>query len=743
MKYDSGMTHFRSDIIAALCHMLGNNTEIIQKFSSNDGSPAPLRDYLKQKYGKSYTSHIGDGMRYSCKTTTGFELTFDTILNNPGDKNLTISWSQVAKFIRDNWDEIFKKAKPKTRPLEVLVKTFDEAAMTCPNWNKGKTLTYLEAVNGVHFECKAFSAEFCKLDDITSFFVGHCNCPENCSYYEKTEPHSENENTAEIVLPKVGDYVEEDMLGELLTFDELSKMEGQLAVDDRSTESRNWYLVVHIGRTVETDEGRRLTYYDKPKLTPKNTCVVGEWAFNVQGTHILGGKEVTRSQRFWRLKQTAKNIAEEGKQPSYIDKLREKYPKINIEDEWFFEDYCPSDIFVGENLPYNADSICRLNGNINNVQVACPKCWTSPCADDIYFREDIGDFEDDYFEHYPAEDTAEAIEAAPEISEEKSESDKSIENQVATTTETALQGAFDYSELDSDTTEKLRAISERVISIKATYIIETAKQVKAAHDLLANHYKGLFGAWCESVGFTRQTGNNLVHVAETFPDFMLSNAFDNISARLLYEASKPSAPPELVEQVKNGDITKHKDYMKLKAELDRTREEFRQLDENSAAKDKEYEQQLAEAEMQSRTYQKNYLQMEKNFNEVSEENTRLSLEIKELEKRPIDVYVDHNEVTRLVTEAVSKINSETEQTIAAREQEFAETLHFKDERIWELEDKLKELSAGNTGKKVYMLTMTDEEYLKMSAELISGDLRKILVTAAVIDPNGKRGGGNG
>ena len=50
MKYDSGMTNFRGDIIAALRLMCGNNTEITEKFSPKDGSPAPLRDYLKEKY---------------------------------------------------------------------------------------------------------------------------------------------------------------------------------------------------------------------------------------------------------------------------------------------------------------------------------------------------------------------------------------------------------------------------------------------------------------------------------------------------------------------------------------------------------------------------------------------------------------------------------------------------------------------------------------------------------------------
>lgn len=71
MKYDSGMTHFHKDIIAALRYMLKDDSEITEKFSSKDGSPAPLRDYLKQKYGKLRASHIGDGMRYSCNFSKG------------------------------------------------------------------------------------------------------------------------------------------------------------------------------------------------------------------------------------------------------------------------------------------------------------------------------------------------------------------------------------------------------------------------------------------------------------------------------------------------------------------------------------------------------------------------------------------------------------------------------------------------------------------------------------------------
>lgn len=510
-------------------------------------------------------------------------------------------------------------------------------------------------------------------------------------------------------VPKIGDYVSEDMLGELLTFDELTEMEGQLVVANYSTESKNWYKVVQVGKTVEQKpDGRRLLYRDNPKKKGFE-CSIGEWAFK-------SVTNVVQAEKMWRLKQPA----EDKPAMTYLDKLREKYPKVNETDEWF--DYCPAELFDGDDLPIVGDCPIKLE---------CEDCWKSLCPADVDFKNDLEDFEADYFEQYPVEGTAEAAESVPEISEEKSETNKSLENQVATTTENALQSAFDYSELDSDTAEKLRAVSERVISIKATYIIETAKQVKAAHDLLANYKNGMFGLWCESVGFSRHTGTNLVHVAETFPDLDIVENFDNISPSLLYEASKPSAPPELVEQVKSGDITTHKDYIALKKQLE------------EANKRAETEQKARESiSCNLDNMEKGYVEFKDKYTDEYYKNIELEKRVKELESRPIDVCVDHNEVTKRVTEAVNKINSETEKALAAREQEFAETLHFKDERIWELEDKLKELGAGGTDKKVYMVSMTEEDYQKMILEL-SGGLCKILSSAVVIDPYGKESGGNG
>ena len=107
---------------------------------------------------------------------------------------------------------------------------------------------------------------------------------------------------------------------------------------------------------------------------------------------------------------------------------------------------------------------------------------------------------------------------------------------------------------------------------------------KHAHDLCANNKNGTWGKWCDVVGISRDTGDNMVHIAERFGNIQIEGKpiFDVQPLKLLYAVAKPSAPAELVEQVKNGDITTNKQYQEamaqIKAEKDRadaaeTREE--------------------------------------------------------------------------------------------------------------------------------------------------------------------------
>lgn len=92
---------------------------------------------------------------------------------------------------------------------------------------------------------------------------------------------------------------------------------------------------------------------------------------------------------------------------------------------------------------------------------------------------------------------------------------------------------------------------------------------KHAHDLCANHYKGTWGKWCEAVGISRDTGDNMVKVAEQFGNIQIADKsiFDVQPLKLLYAAAKPSAPAVLKQAVANGDITSYPEYQEMLAQI--------------------------------------------------------------------------------------------------------------------------------------------------------------------------------
>lgn len=92
---------------------------------------------------------------------------------------------------------------------------------------------------------------------------------------------------------------------------------------------------------------------------------------------------------------------------------------------------------------------------------------------------------------------------------------------------------------------------------------------KHAHDLTANHYKGSWGKWCAAVGISRDTGENMVRVAEQFGNIQLEgkSILDVQPLKLLYAAAKPSTPAQVKQAVFSGDITSYKEYQELLAQV--------------------------------------------------------------------------------------------------------------------------------------------------------------------------------
>lgn len=206
---------------------------------------------------------------------------------------------------------------------------------------------------------------------------------------------------------------------------------------------------------------------------------------------------------------------------------------------------------------------------------------------------------------------------------------------------------------------------------------------KHAHDLCANNKNGTWGKWCDVVGISRDTGDNMVHIAERFGNIQIEGKpiFDVQPLKLLYAVAKPSAPAELVEQVKTGDITTYKEYQELlaqvKAEEDRADAAETERDkllgaQNRAAwaeshiQDVEAQRDAALADVQSLTEQNAKLQQSYHDADEGRIAARLQCQKAEgerdraeeraknaedaLKKQPITAVIDEEEIDRRAAE---------------------------------------------------------------------------------------------
>ena len=298
-------------------------------------------------------------------------------------------------------------------------------------------------------------------------------------------------------------------------------------------------------------------------------------------------------------------------------------------------------------------------------------------------------------------------------------SDENISAPAPAQTETAV--VFDYSELDTDTAAKLESLTAEIFNVRKEYIFTMAKKVAYAHDLLANYGNGKFGAWCESIGITRQTGNNLIQIVKLFDNSTeierqnLEKLTDG-NVKLLYEAARPSAPDELVEAVKNGDITTHKEYIELKKELERTKETVKN---------------------QSLTID----DLLKQQSELVKQNSGMNLElsnankrIEELESRPVEVAVDVDELNRRVEKVSIELQNQTARQIAAEREDFAQKLNRMEDENDELRAELEKAKAGKTNDnvKTVLMRMTLDELAELAEVVPAGKFKTIIKKAQVL-----------
>ena len=179
----------------------------------------------------------------------------------------------------------------------------------------------------------------------------------------------------------------------------------------------------------------------------------------------------------------------------------------------------------------------------------------------------------------------------PEVPGTQTTQDKPL-----TTVPDEMRPAFDYSGLDAQTVDDLHFAEKEYQHGKKLAergLVHMGNAIAAAHDALCGtvvqqldngsdgacrnlrrahnnqHCDDTFRAWCVSIGITKDTAYRLLQVAALMDNSSprQQRVLKELSPSLLYAVAKPSAPAELVAQVKSGDITTHKQYQEALAQI--------------------------------------------------------------------------------------------------------------------------------------------------------------------------------
>lgn len=539
---------------------------------------------------------------------------------------------------------------------------------------------------------------------------------------------------------KIGDYVEEELLGELLTFDEIAEMTGELIVLDNSTKSRAWYKIVKVEKIAcnKDENQRRLVFFDGKK----QRGMINEIYFD---------SNYRNPQKAWRLKFNDKDT-----EKSYFDIFKEHFPKVEF--EVLKGDYCPNEFFDSAPDSFGCDEECEM-------------CWRSIANGDEAFsakgmvipdrwkdepqEQEEPEQTDEEFE----KDKAELEQALSEVNEKKItcpywRKGKSLENKefgavdfecekhresffkggkltqfLAThcychewcnycnqpeqaspdivETETALPdtitedkqitAVFDYSSLENATAAALRDCETVIRKETAGYFTLIGAKFKEAQELLADHSNGTFEQWYTALGFKRQTVYNLIQRYEFLSSPTIGGreeAFEALPVTLSYEISKPAAPPELVEKVLDGDITSNAEYKKLKAELDEANRKAEFWINANSETHKENQQLRADR-----------VTAMNRADNAERELSKAKGRIEELESRPVEVAV---QTDTAALEEKDRIISELEERISRSDGELYDLREENEHLI----DSLK--TQEKTERKAFIIRLTYDEFDKLT-----------------------------
>lgn len=140
---------------------------------------------------------------------------------------------------------------------------------------------------------------------------------------------------------------------------------------------------------------------------------------------------------------------------------------------------------------------------------------------------------------------------------------------------------FDYSLVDDSTANFLKQKLSNMNGIAQDTRYRMGKELYETQQNLANHYKGVFVKWYESLGLNKNDVYfwiNEFRFSRNLENTQQIANFGNAPKTLKKDVMQNSAKPEAVQKVLNGDITTHKEYKELEHKLKMAQEENRDKD---------------------------------------------------------------------------------------------------------------------------------------------------------------------
>ena len=273
---------------------------------------------------------------------------------------------------------------------------------------------------------------------------------------------------------------------------------------------------------------------------------------------------------------------------------------------------------------------------------------------------------------------------------------------------------FDYSGLPEQTVATLHLAENGYLHGKKLAekgLVYMGDNIALAHDELCgvvaqcdnskhgNRGEDSFRAWCLHIGITKDSAYRLLQVSALMDGSSPRQRaiLEALPPTLLYAVAKPSAPQELVEKVKNGEVTTNKAYQDLLKENQqlRTERDKARADQLSTAKDcnrlglkvsqekdradkaeaREEEAWKLQSKAETRAQEaEKQLEGSRQMAEAAKpRGDKPKAENDALKKQPITAVVDKEEVERqareMAAEMTADLRAQLEQTASGSEQD--------------------------------------------------------------------------